>query len=121
MQTRHVIAAAALLAATPCFAAIQWSGDFESGNVSQYSGVQEVSSDRLEVVSDPVHQGKYALKVTVRQGDNPISASGNRNELFQEGRTEEGTEAYYRWSTMWPSDYPTANDWQLFAQWHQPE
>lgn len=121
MQTRHVIAAAALFAAAPCFAAVQWSGDFESGNVNQYSGTQEVSSDRLQVVSDQVHQGKYALKVTVKQGDNPINASGNRNELFQEGHAEEGTEAYYRWSTMFPADYPTANDWQLFAQWHQPE
>ena len=121
MQTRHVIAAVALLAATPCLAAIQWSGDFESGNVNQYTGTQEVSSDRLQVVADPVHQGKYALKVTVKQGDNPINASGNRNELFKEGRTEEGTETYYRWSTMFPADYPSANDWQLFAQWHQPE
>jgi len=121
MQMRQAIAAVALLAATPCLAAIKWSGDFESGNVNQYSGTQEVSADRLQVVADPVHQGKYALKVTVKQGDNPINASGNRNELFQEGGNEEGREAYYRWSTMFPADYPSANDWQLFAQWHQPE
>lgn len=121
MNMRHAAAAFALLAATPCLAAIQWRGDFESGNLNQYTGKQEVSPDRMEIVSDPVRQGKYALKVTVKQGDNPINASGNRNELFQEGNTAEGTEAYYGWSTMFAPNFPSAKDWQLFAQWHHPE
>src|SRR5205814_9436961 len=69
MNMRHLAAACALLAATPCLAAIQWAGDFESGNLNQYTGKQEVSTDRLTVVADPVHQGKYALRVLVRQGD----------------------------------------------------
>ncbi|HEY8209271.1 MAG TPA: polysaccharide lyase [Myxococcaceae bacterium] len=121
MNMRHLVAACGLLAVTPCLAAVQWAGDFESGNVNQYTGTQEVSADRLQVVSSPVHQGKYALKVLVKHGDNPIHASGHRNELFQKGGTEEGAEAYYRWSTMFADDFPSAKDWQLFAQWHQPE
>jgi len=121
MNMRHVVAACALLAATPTLAAVQWVGDFESGNLSQWTGRQEVSTDRLAIVADPVNQGKFALRVLVKQGDDPINASGNRNELFQVGRTEEGTEAYYRWSTMFAPDFPSAKDWQLFAQWHQPE
>ena len=31
----------------------------------------------------PARQGSYALKVTVKQGDDPINASGNRNELVR--------------------------------------
>ena len=121
MNMRHVVAACALLAATPSLAAVQWVGDFESGNLNQWTGTQVVSTDRLSIVADPVNQGKFALRVLVKQGDDPINASGNRNELFQVGRTEEGTEAYYRWSTMFAPNFPSADEWQLFAQWHQPE
>lgn len=116
------IAALTLLAAAPCFAAVQWAGDFETGNLNQWTKVQEVSPDRLQIVADPVRQGKYALKVTVKQGDNPINASGNRNEVLKEdGSTTEGSEAFYKWDTMFADDFPSAKTWQLFAQWHQPE
>ena len=121
MHIRHAAAAIAMLAATPCLAAVRWAGDFESGNLNQWTKRQEVSADRLAIVSDPVHQGRYALRVTVKQGDDPINASGNRNELVQLDDTREGTEAYYRWHTMFAPDFPSAEAWQLFAQWHQPE
>lgn len=96
-----------------------WKGDFETGNLSQWSRTQSVASDRLLVVSDVVHQGRYALKATVKKGDNPISASGNRNELLYLSRETPGQEYFYKWSTMFPQGYPSANTWQVFAQWHQ--
>jgi uncharacterized protein (TIGR03382 family) len=96
-----------------------WKGDFEPGNLSQWSRQQSVASDRLLVVSDVVHEGRYALKVTVKKGDNPISASGNRNELLYLSRETPGVEYFYKWSTMFPEGYPSSNTWQLFAQWHQ--
>ncbi|WP_407736329.1 heparin lyase I family protein [Hyalangium sp.] len=96
-----------------------WKGDFETGNLSQWSRQQSVASDRLLVVSDVVREGRYALKATVHKGDNPISASGNRNEVLYLSRETPGQEYFYKWSTMFPSDYPSANTWQLFAQWHQ--
>jgi len=77
-----------------------------------------VNADRLQVVSSPARQGSYAVKVTVRQGDNPISASGNRNELVRMTNEKEGDEYYYKWSTMFASDFPSAKTWQLFTQWH---
>jgi hypothetical protein len=55
----------------------------------------------------------------VKQGDNPISASGNRNELVKMTNEKEGDEYFYRWSTMFASDFPSAATWQLFTQWHQ--
>ena len=99
-------------------AGVVWRGDFESGDRSQYSGAQMVSADRLQVVTSPVAEGQYALKVTVKQGDDPINASGNRNELVYQGREALGSEYYYRWKVMFATDFPSVATWQLFTQWH---
>jgi uncharacterized protein (TIGR03382 family) len=109
----------ALLVPGLASAAIVWKGDFETGNLSQWTRAQTVSSDRLQVVSDVVHEGGYALKATVRQGDNPIQASGNRNEILYVTREEPGSEYFYKWSTLFPEGYPSVDSWQVFAQWHQ--
>ncbi len=97
---------------------VVWRGDFETGSRSQWSSTQMVSADRLQVVSSPTRQGTYAVKVTVRQGDNPINASGHRNELVRMTNEKEGDEYFYKWSTMFASDFPSAKTWQLFTQWH---
>ena len=97
---------------------VVWRGDFETGNRSQWSSAQIVSEDRMQVVSSPVREGRYAMKVTVKQGDDPIDSSGNRNELVRMTREPVGSEYYYKWSTMFATDFPSATTWQLFAQWH---
>ncbi|QRO00322.1 heparin lyase I family protein [Archangium violaceum] len=97
---------------------VVWRGDFETGDTSQWTRAQMVSADRLQVVSSPSRQGSYALKATVRQGDDPINASGNRNELVKTTREAVGSEYYYKFSTMFASDFPSVKTWQLFAQWH---
>jgi hypothetical protein len=97
---------------------VVWRGDFETGDRSQWSKTQMVSADRLQVIPSPVRQGSHAIKVTVRQGDNPINSSGNRNELVKMTNEKEGDEYFYRWSTMFASDFPSAKTWQLFTQWH---
>ncbi|MDY7227443.1 polysaccharide lyase [Hyalangium rubrum] len=102
----------------PALAGVVWRGDFETGNRSQYSGVQMVSADRLQVVTSPVAEGRYALKATVVQGDDPIDSSGNRNELFHLSNETAGTEYYYRWKVMFAPDYPSERAWQVFTQWH---
>jgi hypothetical protein len=103
---------------TPPPSTVVWTGNFETGDRSQWSGAQMVSADRLQVVSSPLREGRYALKVTVKQGDNPINASGNRNELYRMTHEAVGSEYYYRWSTMFAPDFPSPKTWQLFAQWH---
>lgn len=95
-----------------------WRGDFETGDLSQWSKTQMVSPDRLQIVSDPVRQGRYALKTTVRSGDDPIGASGNRNELVIAGIDRTGSERVYRWNTLFPEDFQSADTWHLFTQWH---
>lgn len=77
-----------------------------------------VSPDRLEVVRSPVREGTYALKTRVAQGDNPIGASGNRNELVYLSHEPPGSEFYYRWSTMFDDSFPSAETWQVFTDWH---
>jgi len=109
----------ALLVPAVASASVVWKGDFETGNLSQWTRTQSVSSDRLQVVSDVVREGSYALKTTVRQGDDPINASGNRNEVVYMTDEASGSEYFYKWSTLFPEDYPSIDTWQLFAQWHQ--
>lgn len=106
------------LAASPASAKVIWRGDFETGDLSQWSKTQMVSKDRLEVVGNPVKEGQFALKTTVRSGDDPIGASGNRNELVIAGIDKSGSERVYRWSTMFPKDFESADTWHLFTQWH---
>ncbi|KFE60900.1 heparin lyase I family protein [Hyalangium minutum] len=103
---------------TPPAASVVWRGDFETGNLTQWTREQEVSADRLQIVTSPVRQGGYALKATVKQGDDPIDASGNRNEMVRLTYEPANSEYYYRWSTMFPSDFPSPATWQLFTQWH---
>jgi MYXO-CTERM domain-containing protein len=100
------------------WAGVVWKGDFETGDIGQYSSYQWMSADRLQVVQSPVLQGRYALKATVRQGDDPINSSGNRNELIYKGRELEGSEYYYRWQVMFAPDFPSVKTWQVFTQWH---
>jgi hypothetical protein len=112
--------AAVLLMMLPmsALATTVWRGDFETRDLSQWSGKEAVAAERLQVVADPTREGRYALKVTVKKGDDPINASGNRNELFHFGNESEGEEYYYKWSTQFSADYPSADTWQLFTQWH---
>jgi uncharacterized protein (TIGR03382 family) len=109
----------ALLVPAVASASVIWKGDFETGNLSQWTRAQSVASDRLQVETDVVREGSYALKATVHQGDNPINASGNRNEVVYMTDEAPGSEYFYKWSTLFPEDYPSTNTWQLFAQWHQ--
>lgn len=113
------LAALVLLVPSLASAEVVWKGDFETGNISQWTRSQSVSNSRLQVVTDMVREGRYALKATVRQGDDPIGASGHRNELLYISEEKTGSTYFYKWSTLFPKDYPLSDGWQVFAQWHQ--
>ena len=96
-----------------------WKGDFETGDISQWTKTQAVSDDRIQIVQDPVQEGRYAARITVNPGDDPIDSSGNRNELvYTADMPEDGEIRWYRWSVLWPSTYQSADAWQIFTQWH---
>ncbi|HYV45088.1 MAG TPA: polysaccharide lyase [Myxococcaceae bacterium] len=111
---------AAVALAGSAAASVLWRGDFETGDRSQWSQVEMISPDRLQVVDAPMRPGRHALRAEVRKGDDPINASGNRNELIRYDGASEGRELYYGWSTLWPADYPLTPTWQVFIQWHHP-
>ena len=101
---------------------VTWKGDFETGDLSQWNKC-DCYAGRIQVVTPPIaHDGyRNAVKVTVKKGDDPINASGNRNELVNSAvKLPEGTETWYRWSTMFAPNYPSETKWQLFTQWHHP-
>lgn len=109
---------ATLLLPALASAEVIWRGDFETGDLTQWSKTQMVSPDRLQVVASPAREGNFALRAHVRKGDDPINASGNRNELVLITDEPEGSEYWYGWSTMFAEDFPSEKTWQLFTQWH---
>jgi Polysaccharide lyase len=100
-----------------------FAGDWETGDRSQWSGNHwnrnVPLSDQFEIVADPVRQGRFAAKFTVRPGDRFGSTSGERSEVLFTGANEvEGDDVWYAWSTFFPTDWKTPAGWSIFAQWH---
>jgi MYXO-CTERM domain-containing protein len=103
---------------TAVHANVLWRGDYETGDVAQWDRIDGLAS-RLTVQQSVVHQGNYALRVELHQGD--VSSSGTRNEVVEANPAHyesEGNDRWYAWSTLFPSDYPSNNTWQVFTQWH---
>jgi len=107
---------ALLLLSSAAGASVIWRGDYETGDLSQWDRIDGLTS-MLTVVQSPVHQGTYALRVELHQGQ--VSSSGTRNEL-ELGNIPfvEGDERWYAWSTFFPTTFPSNNTWQVFTQWH---
>jgi Polysaccharide lyase len=100
-----------------------FAGDWETGDASQWSGNHwnrnVPLSDQFAVVPDPVRQGNFAARFTVRPGDKFGSTTGERSEVLYTGANEvEGDDVWYAWSTLFPSDWTTPAGWGYFAQWH---
>lgn len=123
MRKSLLLSTSLLLLPTVAGASVLWKGDFESGNTSQWTKEEQVNSNRLQVQAGRVREGRYALRAAVEQGDAPIRASGNRNELVYvgpeyDGKVAEGAERVYSWSTLFDERYPSVKTWQVFTQWH---
>ncbi len=105
-------AATAFASATPVF-----SGDFETGDLSQYQTLDQQTPDRIQVVQSPVRQGNYAVKTTVQPGD--LVKNGSRAEyVITSPMFHEGEERWFHWYTQFPADFRTSPKWHLFTQWH---
>src|SRR5438067_5489965 len=84
---------------------VLWRGDYETGDLSQWAGMEGLTS-RLTIVQSPVRQGKYALRTELHQGD--YANSGTRNEVENSSaqfNEVEGNDKWYAWSTMFASDF----------------
>lgn len=118
-MSRRIALLIALTLPGLALAEVVWKSDFETGDLTQWDKAQQMSEDRLAVISDNPRQGNFALRATVIQGDDPINASGNRNEVVKITNEAPGSEYWYSWSTQFPADFPSEPSWQLFTQWHQ--
>lgn len=92
-------------------------GDFETGDLSQWSGVAGISARSVTVVRSPSRQGRFAARFEVRSGDNPIGF-GDRAQIQIGTRETEGQTRWYAWSTRVSKSFPSYRSFQVLAQWH---
>ncbi|MBO9662943.1 heparin lyase I family protein [Dokdonella sp.] len=99
------------VAAPDCNAAM-WSGDFSTGDLTQWTRTQVAAPDRiaLEAAPTPAPRGLPAARVTVQPGD--LVSNGNRAQLVHLQNAYEGSEHLYRWHAYFPGDYPSVGESQ---------
>ncbi len=71
MNTTRIILFLLLL--TPASAKVLFLADFETGDLSQWAQTgtrgQNATPRNVQLVTDIVHQGKYAAKITIHEDD----------------------------------------------------
>ena len=116
----------------PAQAQPSWVGDFETNDLSQWSGRQAKQGaldDRLRIIPAPLGKSQFALQVRVEDNDEPVVnqaghtiTGGWRAEVVHKPDETEGTLAQYSWSTMFDHSYPSAAEtsgiFQVVTQWH---
>lgn len=110
------LALAAFGAALPARSAPVWTGDLETGDLSQWSG--QLNGENISVVQSPVVQGTYAAQIKLTN-DSLWPNGLKRVELNHSpapGRTAEGAELYFAWSFYVPEALPT-NPTQQIGYW----
>lgn len=117
--TTSLVATLALATPLTASAAPDWVGDFESGDLSQWTLSPQVigNGDNMTVVEDVVAEGQYAGRIQVDPGD--MSPSGHsRNELVYnpDQGSFEGSERWYSFSLR-PGDDAWADTWHLVYYW----
>jgi hypothetical protein len=117
-SARWLVFSSIALVASTSKATVIWTGDYQTGSLSQWSSKEIAHSSDLQIVTSPTPGGDtYAMQVTLNPGD--IVDDGNRAEVDYTGdEPAEGALRYYHWQTYFPSDFDSANTWQLFTQWH---
>ena len=86
-----------------------------------------LDSGYIKIVSDTVREGGYALKIIVAQKfqtQQPSFPIKNRNEVNYKHQNIEGTEVWYQWSFLIPTNfieldqnlYP--DSWNIIGQFH---
>lgn len=114
-----------------------WSGDFETGDFSQWRVTQGCNDEAVKLVAaadlptpKPYGTSRYASRHLI---DDACVWSGNgrtfdRAEVggvvnstdgYPDGQPD--ADLYYGWSVYWPQNYPREEGYQLFAQWKGAE
>lgn len=114
-------AAAGSLAGAPP-GTVVFRGDYETGDLGQWGGVQSISGARARVVRSPAAQGAWAARFEVRNGEDPLcrrgfGCFGDRSEVQETTGESEGDVRFYEWSTRFGSPFPVTSRWQVVTQW----
>ena len=102
-----------MLASAPAHAEVLWRGDFETGDVSQWS--YQLNPEGLDIATQPVLDGQYAAQIELSTANRWQESSMYRVELQRTLSGDgglEGTETYFGWSVYLPEALPTG-DFQL--------
>lgn len=111
-----------LMSAASVSADVIWRGDFETGTTEQWKGAPK--SDSIKVVTEPVREGKYALRI---DGTNAARKGKlDRIEFQHQPKppgTAEGTERYFGWSVFVPKkltdDFHSVGYFETRNSWRQ--
>jgi polysaccharide lyase-like protein/Big-like domain-containing protein len=105
-----------------------WRADFETGDFSQWEGVQQFTPERASVVSSPHVEGGFAGRFEVREGEfiGADAATRNRTEaLLSTAKSrhapKEGDDWWYRWWFYLPASTPIpangSTNFMIITQW----
>ncbi len=106
----------------PVYGNVYWTVDYETGNLSQWNAINTGGSwgnSSIQVVTNPVRQGKYAAKFTLTGGNGAHVRAETEATQAQTGGYE-GQNWYYSWSIYAPSNPNIQTgwaDWNLVTQW----
>lgn len=99
---------------------LPFSDGFETGTLDRWHFEAVDPNFSMALVTNEVHSGSTALKVTLRQGDK--IHNGTRSEAALYHVAPYGAEVLYQFAFFIPLDYSESSDWQLIAQFHdQPD
>ena len=91
------LVAGSMFESAPARAAVTWKADFETGNISQFMGnVNATKGTRknIEIVADPVQEGKMAGKFTIHEDDTFSSTQMRVQVTRNSPRTGEGQDVF---------------------------
>jgi hypothetical protein len=115
MNPRATQLTASLILLMPSLASAQvlWKGDFETNDLSQWSGTLNPAigtRQNITIVDSPVSGGKHAAQIVIHPDD--IFPNGhNRVELRYEGkRTAEGQTTFFSWRFQLPANVQVHED-----------
>jgi hypothetical protein len=112
-------------AATPAPQPALWSGDFETGDLSQWS-LNQSCPGGVATVTSPVRSGRYAAKFTVSDSSTNancplVPTSDPRAQLVGPPMFTEGSDDYIGFSTYFPANFPTiSSGWMQIAEIYGP-
>lgn len=97
----------------PARAVVVWTGDLETGDVSQWQGT--LNPQNITVVPSPVAQGMWAAHIQLT--NDAVWPNGLKRvelrHLPASARTAEGADTYFAWSFYLPATLPTDPSQQI--------